>query len=954
MKQFLPSVLFVCFVVFGINAAAHYNKLIGNHASGSSESKEFAKKSGGKKTNEKAAALAMTISLTKTDETCPNNGTINATVSGEEAGANVIFEYWNNATPGNVITSTMPLQGLGDGTYTVKAIATGVNVEEVQSEITIVSNYSPLIANSTIKKVLCEGGSDGQITVNVTQGNPSGNYQILSAPATYSNPLPFSQTSNVFTGLTAGVYEIRIYDACGLYNTITATVAVQTFANQYTVGFRPNTTDCSRVSLLHRFFTQNNEGMLKFPIIIANTIEEVSTGNIIYSGSETFTGTHVPGTEGYVPQSVTLTNPNYTYPLRIVTTVTDACGHIYNSTRNIRNNINLTALCAPEVGFSWDIYTTSGIILSDRFPNAVWPVTISWVNVSNPADSGSETTPTGTTPVRGTITGVTLGETYDVTITDACGKVRASTITIDGTPTNVGQTAFVQVRPSCATDMWIPYFGTASGGNNLMIDTITVVSSPAGSGVANGTNLGGGAGFNLWNFETRPLIKGEWVFAVKMGCVEQIITFVAPGHGVELIDATITPSNTCNSANVSINWSFIRDGLPIPWPTGVYNQNSARISLRDVTLPSGAESTFAYQNSNTFLNVPNGTYDVLVNLPKETPTQCLNLVIGQVTISNVGPQITSPYGFVCQTGNPNTPFGVIVEATGVGVLEYAITGYNGTPITPVWQTTNQFNSLGQGVYNIEIRDNCASTSTIFSTYSIRQPRITPNNLCPGSNGSLIVTSVPGYVYQWSLNGVPLTNGGHISGVDTNELTFTPFTVPADEGTYSVHVTYQTCVDDIYEIEISGVIPNAGDDITSSACYTNPVIGLNLDTFLSATAMPNGEWTQTSTNGGTLVDNIFDPNGIDPATGPFIFKYRVNGYCGSFDEAVITINFNETVAPTGAAAQNFCSADAPTIADLEVTGTDIAWYATQTASDPLAQTTPLVSGTTYYATQTVAG
>jgi hypothetical protein len=58
------------------------------------------------------------------------------------------------------------------------------------------------------------------------------------------------------------------------------------------------------------------------------------------------------------------------------------------------------------------------------------------------------------------------------------------------------------------------------------------------------------------------------------------------------------------------------------------------------------------------------------------------------------------------------------------------------------------------------------------------------------------------------------------------------------------------------------------------------------------------------------------------------------------------------APTGAANQSFCAG--ATLAQLSATGTAIQWYATPTGGTALPSTTVMVSGTTYYATQTVNG
>ncbi len=61
-----------------------------------------------------------------------------------------------------------------------------------------------------------------------------------------------------------------------------------------------------------------------------------------------------------------------------------------------------------------------------------------------------------------------------------------------------------------------------------------------------------------------------------------------------------------------------------------------------------------------------------------------------------------------------------------------------------------------------------------------------------------------------------------------------------------------------------------------------------------------------------------------------------------------------LAPTGSSPQSFCSIDNPTIANLNVTGTAIKWYTQSSGGTLLGNLTPLVNGTIYYASQTVAG
>jgi hypothetical protein len=60
----------------------------------------------------------------------------------------------------------------------------------------------------------------------------------------------------------------------------------------------------------------------------------------------------------------------------------------------------------------------------------------------------------------------------------------------------------------------------------------------------------------------------------------------------------------------------------------------------------------------------------------------------------------------------------------------------------------------------------------------------------------------------------------------------------------------------------------------------------------------------------------------------------------------------TPAPTG--ANNYTMTQGATLANIAVTGQNILWYSTPFGGTPLPLNTPLVSGVTYYASQTING
>ena len=79
---------------------------------------------------------------------------------------------------------------------------------------------------------------------------------------------------------------------------------------------------------------------------------------------------------------------------------------------------------------------------------------------------------------------------------------------------------------------------------------------------------------------------------------------------------------------------------------------------------------------------------------------------------------------------------------------------------------------------------------------------------------------------------------------------------------------------------------------------------------------------------------------------------ING-CES-DRNPVLVNIQNTAAPIGGANQTFCSTQNATLADISINGTNIIWYANNSSTTVLPNTTPLLDNTSYFATQTVNG
>ncbi|MNX37493.1 hypothetical protein D3C86_678050 [compost metagenome] len=108
---------------------------------------------------------------------------------------------------------------------------------------------------------------------------------------------------------------------------------------------------------------------------------------------------------------------------------------------------------------------------------------------------------------------------------------------------------------------------------------------------------------------------------------------------------------------------------------------------------------------------------------------------------------------------------------------------------------------------------------------------------------------------------------------------------------------------------------------------------------------NIKWYDAQTAGALLSNTTGLQNGVI-----YYASQTING-CES-ERTPVTINIQNTLAPTGNANQPFCTGQNPTIANIEITGTSIKWYDNPTNGSLLSETTNLQNGKTYYASQTL--
>jgi hypothetical protein len=102
--------------------------------------------------------------------------------------------------------------------------------------------------------------------------------------------------------------------------------------------------------------------------------------------------------------------------------------------------------------------------------------------------------------------------------------------------------------------------------------------------------------------------------------------------------------------------------------------------------------------------------------------------------------------------------------------------------------------------------------------------------------------------------------------------------------------------------------------------------------------------------GTVVGGTINDNNTNATVYYFFYNWTVtpgeNCTSARMEEVV---NVTVTPMPTGDSNQTFVSGE--TLADLDVTGTNLTWYSDAAGTNAIPDTTPLVDGNTYYVSST---
>lgn len=285
------------------------------------------------------------------------------------------------------------------------------------------------------------------------------------------------------------------------------------------------------------------------------------------------------------------------------------------------------------------------------------------------------------------------------------------------------------------------------------------------------------------------------------------------------------------------------------------------------------------------------------------------------------------------SSNTPTCIGTILNLTASGGTNYSWTGPNGFTSNLQNPTIPNANASHSGQYSCLITGTggCDGTNTINVVVG-DSTKPTPNiNPLPTISGDCNTTiSIPKATDNCA---------GSITATTTDPIAYNlpgNYTInwKYDDGNGNIETQTQTVT--ITAVALPTVASTQNFCIQQNATINSITItGQNI------------KWYDATTNGNLLPSTTTLINGTT-----YYASQTING-CESL-RSPVTINIQNTIAPTGNATQSFCSTQNATLSDIVISGININWYNSTTSTALLPSTTLLVNGSTYYATQTVNG
>ncbi|OXB16831.1 Ig-like domain-containing protein, partial [Flavobacterium tructae] len=326
-----------------------------------------------------------------------------------------------------------------------------------------------------------------------------------------------------------------------------------------------------------------------------------------------------------------------------------------------------------------------------------------------------------------------------------------------------------------------------------------------------------------------------------------------------------------------------------------------------------------------------GTYYAAIKDPVTLCESNVRLAIIIIVTDPEAPIITKTTQDFCLIDAPTFATIDVSPAVAANIVWY--TALTGGTIIP--STT----ALTTGIYYAAVIDpvsGCESTERLPITINVTDPG-TPTLVTAGTQNFCLANAPTFASVQFNQANIvwytALTGGTVIAS--TTALT---------SGTYyAVIKDPVTNCESAVRLAVTINVANPGTPTLVTA-GTQTFCTVNAPTFASVQFNQANIVWYTALTGGTVIPST---TALTSGTYYAVIKDPVSG-CESAVRLTVNVNVIDPGTPTTAAAtQVFCSGNNPTVANIQVNGSNIVWYTTATGGTVVAGTTPLVNGD-YYA------
>ncbi|SHL83475.1 Ig-like domain-containing protein [Flavobacterium saccharophilum] len=430
-----------------------------------------------------------------------------------------------------------------------------------------------------------------------------------------------------------------------------------------------------------------------------------------------------------------------------------------------------------------------------------------------------------------------------------------------------------------------------------------------------------------------PATNIVWYDAITGGNLIPVTTVLTSGTYYAAIKDPIT---TCESiVRLAININVTDPGTPTLVTAGT--QNFCLIDAPTFASVQLNEANIVWYDSlsgGTLIpataTLTSGVYFAVI---KDPTTGCESATRLSVTISVTDPG--TPTLVTAGTQNfclADAPTFASIQLNEANIVWYtALTGGTVIPST---------NALTSGTYFVVIKDpttGCESAVRLSVTISVTDPG-TPTLVTAGTQ-SFCLIDAPTFA------SIQLNEANIVWYTALTGGTVIPSTNALTSGTYFAVIKDPTTgCESAARLSVTINVADPGTPTLVTAGTQNFCL-IDAPTFASIQLNEANIVWYTALTGGTVIPST---NALTSGTYFAVIKDPITG-CESAARLSVTINVTDPGTPTlvTAGTQNFCLADAPTFASVQLNEANIVWYTALTGGTVIPSTNALTSGT-YFA------